>query len=479
MYAKEFLFYTILFCAVSSTGFHVSCESDAECHHLFTQKYQCSDNVCIHEPLWPFDMRKSLGAVLIVIISAFANAGGIGGGAIIVPLYIYIFYYTVGEAIPVSKATIFAGALVNIFVIINRRHPLNYNQLIIDFRVASLIVPLLLAGTMIGVLLTKVLPPILILVFMVAYLFHTTLKMFQRARELTIKERVMETVSQTRSQSNSEGTILRNKPTEMEESQLDQTTQNDTLDLSTIPDNSAPEFSIEIPDNKERISFWTAISKVKNSILICFTGYIIILITALLRGGKGFSSFIGIDSCSTGSWGLLLLAQFFSVLLATFVIRKAGNLLERTGNNLPLPEKQKILIKLGLNSHFAGVLAGSLGMGGGIIINPVLIGLGFEPEVAAAISGFVVLFTSSSTTTQFLIAGAFDFRNAFVILIFSAIGSFFGSFYVGKIIERYKRPSILLWILFGLILSSLLVLPIVGLLRVLDQPNIFEFNSPC
>ena len=45
-----------------------------------------------------------------------------------------------------------------------------------------------------------------------------------------------------------------------------------------------------------------------------------------------------------------------------------------------------------------GVLSGMLGIGGGIIINPKLISYGLDPEICAAVSATIVLFTSMSTT---------------------------------------------------------------------------------
>lgn len=56
-------------------------------------------------------------------------------------------------------------------------------------------------------------------------------------------------------------------------------------------------------------------------------------------------------------------------------------------------------VKLGINAYICGIISGTLGMGGGIVINPVLVKMGYIPEVAAALSGFVVFFTSSSTTS--------------------------------------------------------------------------------
>ena len=77
--------------------------------------------------------------------------------------------------------------------------------------------------------------------------------------------------------------------------------------------------------------------------------------------------------------------------------------------------------------YLSGIGAGTLGIGGGMILNPILLSMGFEVEVAAAISGYTVLFTASSTTSQFAIAGAINLGQAFVFLIFSAVGSFVGN----------------------------------------------------
>ena len=53
----------------------------------------------------------------------------------------------------------------------------------------------------------------------------------------------------------------------------------------------------------------------------------------------------------------------------------------------------------------AGVAAGLLGIGGGMVTGPLLLALGVNPAVAVATSGFMVLFTSSCTTIHFVVAG--------------------------------------------------------------------------
>jgi uncharacterized membrane protein YfcA len=456
-----------------STVFHPSCSTDQDCINEFNEYYQCIENACIHEPLVPLNSRKALGMVLIIVISALANAGGIGGGAVIVPLYMYMFYYSVGEAIPLSKATIFAGALVNIFLIINKRDPKDPNKLIIDMQIASIIVPLILSGTVIGVALTKLLPPLIILCVLLYYLVTTTKAMYTKARDVYTKE-TAEKERQT-AKKIFELTIASGPDTDSK------TTQGIATDNSSILDKSVDTNSpvLKIENRTENASFGALICKFKFNLFLCVFALVAIFVSTLLRGGKGFDSIIGLDTCSLGSWGLLAMTQTLCILLGVLSFVKDRNLTDPGKTEQEIDEsirgKKVLLVK----SYFAGIMAGSLGMGGGVIINPVLIKMGYRPEIAAAISGFVVLFTSSSTTSQFLVAGAFDFRNALTILIVSGIGSFLGSFYINRVIGKYNRPSLLIWILFALLVLSGMTLAPIGFMQIMKQNHIFQFNSPC
>lgn len=92
-----------------------------------------------------------------------------------------------------------------------------------------------------------------------------------------------------------------------------------------------------------------------------------------------------------------------------------------------------------LKSYCSGILSGMLGIGGGLIINPLLLNMGYLPLVASALSAFVVLFTSASTSTQFLILGAFDMKNAVYVAFLSTIGSIIGCFFLRVLMKKYKR----------------------------------------
>jgi uncharacterized membrane protein YfcA len=54
------------------------------------------------------------------------------------------------------------------------------------------------------------------------------------------------------------------------------------------------------------------------------------------------------------------------------------------------------------------MFAGLLGIGGGTILGPLLLELGLHPIVSTSTSNFLVLFTSSSTSIQFILLVIFQ-----------------------------------------------------------------------
>jgi hypothetical protein len=66
-------------------------------------------------------------------------------------------------------------------------------------------------------------------------------------------------------------------------------------------------------------------------------------------------------------------------------------------------DSNNICNKFPLYGFISGILAGLLGIGGGIILGPLLLELGLHPVVSTATTNFLVLFTSSSTSIQFIL----------------------------------------------------------------------------
>ena len=157
--------------------FSSSCKTNEKCHSIYNEHYICDNERCRREDLFPLNTKTAIGLLLLTTISAVANAGGLGGGAVIVPVYIFLFDYMTAESIPMSKATILAGALMNMMLIAPKSHPHDKDRFLIDYGLAGSMIPLLMAGTMIGVLLTKILPPIFVVVLLTLYLSKSTFRM--------------------------------------------------------------------------------------------------------------------------------------------------------------------------------------------------------------------------------------------------------------------------------------------------------------
>jgi uncharacterized membrane protein YfcA len=135
----------------------------------------CKEGLCKHKDFFPITLTEAIGALLIIIGSALSNAGGIGGGGLLVPILILYLNFNTKEAIPISKLMIFTGSLTAFIMGIKNKNPYR-DATAIDFNIAIVVIPLVLFGTMIGVTLNKVFPPSIILICLTIILTINTYK---------------------------------------------------------------------------------------------------------------------------------------------------------------------------------------------------------------------------------------------------------------------------------------------------------------
>ena len=139
----------------------------------------CVNHKCVHKSFLPPTNEEIIGALSIVVGSAISNAGGIGGGGLLIPILILILKFSTNEAIPISKLMIFTGAVTAFIMGLKNKHP-NRNGIPLDVNVAGLLIPMLLFGTMVGVSLNKVMPPSIILICLTFVLIVNTVKTFYK-----------------------------------------------------------------------------------------------------------------------------------------------------------------------------------------------------------------------------------------------------------------------------------------------------------
>ena len=132
--------------------------------------------------------------------------------------------------------------------------------------------------------------------------------------------------------------------------------------------------------------------------------------------------------CTPGWWALLALTALLPLgvtrvaaarLLARHRAQIASGYVHAQGEPLWTP---RAVVLYPLACVLAGVAAGLLGIGGGMVKGPLLLEMGLVPQAAAATSAFMIFFTSSSTTLQFLLLGALpaDFAVLYGVLGFAA-----------------------------------------------------------
>jgi len=74
-------------------------------------------------------------------------------------------------------------------------------------------------------------------------------------------------------------------------------------------------------------------------------------------------------------------------------------------------------VALSLIGAFAGLLSGLLGIGGGGIISPLMLMLGFNPKKIAAITAFVVPFSSFSGFLTYWAMGSINWKLVLIALV--------------------------------------------------------------
>ncbi len=147
------------------------CTKNSDCEELNL----CLNHKCTHKNFFPTTNKEIIGGILIFIGSALSNAGGIGGGGLLVPILILFLNFYTKEAIPISKLMIFTGSLTAFLMGIKNKNPFR-DSTAVDYNIAIIIIPLVLFGTMIGVTFNKIFPPWIILMCLTTILIINTYK---------------------------------------------------------------------------------------------------------------------------------------------------------------------------------------------------------------------------------------------------------------------------------------------------------------
>ena len=112
-----------------------------------------------------------------------------------------------------------------------------------------------------------------------------------------------------------------------------------------------------------------------------------------------------------------------------------------------------------LIGFIVGIIAISVGVGGAVMITPILVGiLHFNLKKAVSLSLFFVVFSSTSGFISMSYYGLIDYKLGFFVALFSIIGTFFGIKLYHKIDSKHHKKQLLWWYILIFILSALKII---------------------
>ncbi|KAL2613882.1 hypothetical protein R1flu_025574 [Riccia fluitans] len=343
----------------------------------------------IEEHHWPElkldQTRTILGIILGGVGAGLSSAGGLGGGGLFVPLFNLLLQFDPKTSAALSNFMILGGSAVNLWINLQQHHTVWVHKPVIDFDVLLLMLPNMLLGISVGVILNVVLPAWFItasLAVILGYMtVHSTKGGFRRwAREThqnNARRKALEEEEYLSLKFNDESS---SPPTELpcKNGGGKRGVGGGVNSPLTKPllngDSTAKEEAVE----PQLVLFpWRKICAL-TIVWFIFFG------VQILRGGKGGKSICGIEQCKVGYW-LLTLSQLPLALIITAwtisqlrTMRKDHNGYDINEEGYVLgPEAGTLFPSMAL---FAGVLGGMLGIGGGMIINPLLFTVGMLPQ---------------------------------------------------------------------------------------------------
>ena len=123
----------------------------------------------------------------IALSLVLASGSGIGGGGILVPLYILMLGAPGKVAIPLSNITILGGGIGNNIFNLPKRHPVK-DRPMIDYDTVVMLEPLTIFGAVLGSFFNKILPDFVLILLLAVSLVLTALRTMNKGFEAWAKE---------------------------------------------------------------------------------------------------------------------------------------------------------------------------------------------------------------------------------------------------------------------------------------------------
>eukprot|EP01012_Entosiphon_sulcatum_P063483 TRINITY_DN9098_c0_g1_i1.p1 TRINITY_DN9098_c0_g1~~TRINITY_DN9098_c0_g1_i1.p1 ORF type:complete len:486 (+),score=64.54 TRINITY_DN9098_c0_g1_i1:28-1485(+) len=364
----------------------------------------------------PFSVRHHVWASFLTFATVvMCSLGGVAGGGLLVPLYMFSIHASIVQAIPLSKAAIFGGAAANLFFNLKKKHP-SSDRPLIAFNVALALEPAALAGSVLGVMLNDRLQDAFIITSKVIFGAFLAYRTFCYAHHL-----------------------IANHQHEVSSPAIDCVADCGAIPSAELEDLLKEESTLTFPKLALMVGLWAIVS-----------------LFSLVKGDRASPSPLATALGATHEEWIrsflhlsLSITFFFLLFVATTAFCRHCHLVHlrkvrlryRFAEGDPM-WCQRNVVAYPLWALVAGTAAGLLGTGGGMVYCPLLLYMGLLPSVAASTASFMILFTSSSMAFQFFVLGQLQARAAVWYAFMGSLGAICGQHTQRIVLNRMRMvPS--------------------------------------
>jgi uncharacterized membrane protein YfcA len=423
-----------------------------------------------HKPLFPLDSSDYWGFFFATIGLMIAAGGGVGGGGVLVPIYILVMGFSPKHAIPLSNITVFGGAVANTLLNVSKRHP-DANRPLVDWDLILVMEPLTIAGALIGAFLNKVLPETLLILLLVILLTFTAWETLFKAVKMYKKETAATKAAQESELVKLAAKVLDDDGDEAEESLLNNAETRDDEEEQVEHDKRVGELQSDL--DKELAQIYedeTQMPMANIKILVAL--FVVVLAVNLLKGGGAFRSPLGIRCGSNGFWFSNLLMMVWIVAITIYVrhylVKKHHHKVavgyEFIDGDIKWDERATIVYPVICAA--AGFFAGMFGVGGGIVKGPLLLAMGVHPKVSSASSACMILFTSFTATTSFIVFGLLLPDYAVLLSVMGFVTTYIGQVGLTYLMNKSGRNSLIAFSIGGVVALSAVLMTIQSLMAM-------------
>ena len=350
---------------------------------------------------------------VVAAISVITTIAGIGGSCFYIPIYCLLEKKSITQSIPITLVTIFGDSLVRFFFLVFKKHPLSKNRYLINMPLVLLLSAFDSNSSFFGIILNNYLSNKVKGLILTIILSITFIKSVQKSYFIFKEEK-------------------KNK-------------ENITL-LSIdgisylIPNNHIIEYSEE-----KKIDY------IKNIFVL------IVVLTCV-------NIFIYCQNIFSSYKFFIMTLQFIFVYLfgdkfSKYLITDYEN--KKNNNFIFLPDDMKWnkinIFKLITIGSVCGFISTTFGIGGSMLLLPILINIGLSPYIAIACTSVTSFISSISSCYNYALHGMIDYHYALPLALSSGIGSFIGLILSEKL-KLFKRQYILSFLISILLLLSIILI---------------------